>query len=514
MKLDGNTSLPKDSYPARLLRALYSAIIPGLGQLVAGVRQRGFVLLGISLVVPVATLVVLTQGVDAVLAYLVQPKILLALLGVNIGILILRSFAVLDAWMTAKSGAARAARPPAGRRLLAGTGLALVLVFMAAPHAAAGYYIMVSHDLLTSVFAGDGDGNATSSTLLTSTIPSSTIPPSSLTSVASGATVTSGTSTTRPTNPPTSQGTTTTSLDLGSNGRMTVLLIGTDAGYRRSGARADSINVASLDLATGDVALFGIPRNAAETDLGKKTAGALKMTTFNDIINALYEVASEHPEIAPNGGDPGAEAVRESASLILGIPIDYYVVVNMLGLADLVDAFGGVDINLRTPLHITYAPLARGEGKTSYTFHVGVNHMDGLEALAYARDRSDSDDYVRMGRQRCVLLGLLYQSSVSKLTLRFPKIAAAIKKNVKTNIPVDALPQLVRMRSKIKTNEMIAVGFSPPVYNISRSTQGTDVLDIPLIQKTVQTILESPDKWIAEHPAASKSGSDCYKVKK
>jgi hypothetical protein len=77
--------------------------------------------------------------------------------------------------------------------------------------------------------------------------------------------------------------------------------------------------------------------------LGPKTAKALKMSTFPDIVNALYGAALEHPEIATDGGDPGREAIQETAELILGIPIDYYVVVNMLGLADLVDAFGGVD---------------------------------------------------------------------------------------------------------------------------------------------------------------------------
>ena len=296
--------------------------------------------------------------------------------------------------------------------------------------------------------------------------------------------------------------------------RVTVLLIGTDAGYGRPGARADSINVATVDLKTGNVAMFGIPRNTAGVPLGEKTAAALKMTVFPEIINALYGAVSKHPEIAPKGGDPGAEAIRETASLILGIPIDYYAVVNMMGLVDVVNAFGGVDINLQQALHITYAPLEEGEQKTSYTFNVGINHMDGLEALAYARDRSDSSDYVRMGRQRCVLMALLYQNGVGSLMLKFPKIAAAIQKNVETNIPVSALPELVKMRSKVETNEMISVGFTPPDW-ISGYNAVSNVLDIPKIKAAVQTIITDPDSWIAAHPAATTAGSgDCYKVAK
>lgn len=273
------------------------------------------------------------------------------------------------------------------------------------------------------------------------------------------------------------------------------------------------MNVATLDMATGRVAMFGIPRNAKRAPLGPKTADALKITEFPDILNALYGAAQEHPEIAPDGGDPGAEAIQETAELILGMPIDYYVVVNMLGLVDLVDAFGGVDIKLPKTMHITYYPLAEGEGKTSYVFEAGVNHLNGLEALAFSRNRRDSNDYVRMGRQRCVLMGLLYQKSAATLTLRFPKIAAAIKKNVKTNIPLDALPDLIRIRKNINTDQMIALGFVPPDWVTDPDSTGHYRPDIPLIMGTVEAILLDPDRWLADHKKYSAAGSDdCYAV--
>ena len=98
------TSRPRDSYPARLLRALYSAIIPGVGQLVAGVRRRGFILLAIFLLVSAVGAVILTRGTDAILTWVVQPKVLLALLWVNIVIMLVRMYAVIDAWMTGEGG--------------------------------------------------------------------------------------------------------------------------------------------------------------------------------------------------------------------------------------------------------------------------------------------------------------------------------------------------------------------------------------------------------------------------
>ena len=505
------TTRRQDSYLARLVRALCSAVIPGVGQLVAGVKNRGLALLGVFIVVTLAGVVLLSRGTDAILSWAVQPKVLLGLFIVNLVIMLVRMIAVVDAWRTAKVGALKPTRPSrAGMAAVIG-GLGLILALTLAPHVAAGYYTLVSRDLLTSVFAG-GDGNASTSTTVGSTTGSSTGGPAvTSTHPSTGSSSTSEAPSTSGATATGDSTTTTVPVDLGGDRRITVLLIGLDQGYGRTGARADSINVVSLNTVTGRVAMFGIPRNVKRTPLGARTAEALQMPSFPDILNALYGAAEEHPEIATDGGDPGAEAIQETAELILGIPIDYYVVVNMLGLADLVDAFGGVDINLKTALHITYYPLAADEGKTSYVFDVGINHLNGLEALAFARDRRDSNDYVRMGRQRCVLMGLPYQKSVASLTLRFPKIAAAIKKNVKTNIPLDTLPDLIRMRGLAKTDQMIALGFTPPDWVIDQDTTGHYSPNILLITQAVEAILTDPDAWLAGHKAFAAAGSsDCY----
>jgi polyisoprenyl-teichoic acid--peptidoglycan teichoic acid transferase len=489
------TSRSRDSYPARLLRALYSAIVPGVGQLVAGVRRRGFILLTIFLVFTLAGIVVvLTQGFEGIVTWVVQPKVLLTLLWIDIIVMLVRMFAVIDAWMTAKRGTLKPVRPSGPGILLTGVGLVLILAFVIVPHAVAGYYTVVSHNLLTTVFA-DGSGKTTTTQKTSNT--------------------TGGTNTSN-----TGGGTSSTSttaaeaLDWGSDGRMTILLIGTDAGYGRTGARSDSMNVVSLDIKTGRVAMFGLPRNTGNTPLGPKTAKALGKTVFPDMLNGLYTAGLAHPEIAEDGGDPGAEAVMETAGLILGVKIDYYAVVDMMGLVDMVDALGGITVNLKSALHITYAPLNEGEAKKSYVFEVGPNKLDGLEALAYARDRSDSDDYVRMGRQRCVIMAMLYQNSVSKLTLRFPKIATALENNVKTNIPLDTLPDLIKLRSKVKTSNMITVGFVPPDWVSGYTDKRYNILDFPKVKAAVKTILNDPDKWIADHPVVSTGGSasDCWKT--
>jgi polyisoprenyl-teichoic acid--peptidoglycan teichoic acid transferase len=493
-------SRPRDSYPARLLRALYSAIIPGVGQLVAGVRRRGFILLGIFLVLSLVGIIILTRGIDTIASWVVQPKVLMALLWVNLAVTLVRLFAVIDAWLTAKAGTLKPVRPSGPGMLLTGVGLVLILIFTVAPHAVAGYYTLVSHRLITTVF---DDGNGSKPTTTTTRTASSSGGSTGSTSGSGTTTQTSVTSTTA------------APVDWGSDGRLTVLLIGSDAGYGRTGARTDSMNVLTIDTKSGNVAMFGLPRNTGDTPLGKKTSAALGMKTYPDLLNSLYAAASAHPEIAPDGGDPGAVALMETASLIVGIPIDYYAMVDMMGLVDMVNALGGIDVNLKTALHITYAPLNPGESKKSYTFNVGVNHLDGLEALAYARDRSDSDDYVRMGRQRCVLMAMLYQNSVTKLTLKFPKIAAALEKSVTTDLPLSTLSELIKLRSKVKTNEMITLGFTPPDWISGYNAKHTNVLDFPKVRAAVKSILADPQAWVAAHPATTSGGaSDCWKITK
>jgi LCP family protein required for cell wall assembly len=473
VKRTDSISRNRDSYPARLLRALCSAIIPGLGQLAAGVRRRGLVLLGIFLVVSLVGIVIVLRGTGVILGYVVQPKVLLALFFVDVGIMLVRLFAVIDAWLTAKVGALKAVRPSARKMGLTGVGLVLILLLTIAPHAVAGYYTLVSRNLLTSVFVGNHAGS------------SSTTQPSTAAVGSVG----------------------TASLHLDSTQRLTILLIGTDAGYARTGARADSINVATVDLKTGNVAVFGIPRNTAEVPLGKKTAAALKRATYPGIINSLYTVASQYPKIAPNGGDPGAEAIRETASLMLGIPIDYYAVVNLLGLVDMVNAVGGIDINVGTRLHIWTPGLAPGDPEHSYYLSPGIHHFNGVQALDYARSRIDADDYARMRRQRCTLMALLYQNGLAKLTLSFPKIASALEKSVRTSIPIDALPQLINLRGRLKTTQMISLGLGPPDYVGGLNAAGYNIPNIPAIRNAVQAIIADPAKWIADHAQSATTGS-------
>ena len=271
--------------------------------------------------------------------------------------------------------------------------------------------------------------------------------------------------------------------------------------------------VATFDLRGGYVGLFGIPRNTGSLPLGESTARAMGRKTYPDMISNLYESAWNYPEIAPEGRDPGAVAVRETASKLLGIPIQYYAVVDMAGLVGLIDAFGRITINLKERFIVRLSPPSEGEPWRVYDILPGKRHLDGHEALAFARSRTGTSDYDRMRRQRCVLKALLYQNGTAELALKFPAVVKAIRDNLGTDIPIERLPELIKVRAKLKTDEMLTVGFTPPDYITGRNELGYNILDLELVQATVRQFIEYPEQVLeAQGAETGMDNAECWKV--
>jgi len=553
------------TYSRRLLFALLSALVPGAGQIAAGARRRGLIMLAVVAVLLICGVVLALQGVDLVLSYVVRPRVLLALLGFNVLLLAFRLFAVIDAYRIGGAGGPGAggsdahhagsvgthwaigagahrageadsgdptsaplpeemvpASPPRGtlgtaprreapaasppRVGIAVAALTLLLVLTAGPHGIAGYYTYLSHDLLTSVFVRESDTEPSSvpgEPLTTAPVPSSTsTAPTAVTTATGAATTTTSATDAAP------------ALESGEDRRLTILLIGTDAGYGRKGARADSIMVGTVDLQTGFVALFGIPRNTGDLPLRGQAAKALGTKTYAGMISDLYQNAWDHPELAPEGGNPGAEVLRQTVSTLLGIPVDYYTVIDMGGFVDLVDAFGGITLNVKDRIHVRLSPPRKGEPWREYDIQPGKRHLNGHEALAFARSRTGTNDYDRMRRQRCVLKALMYQNGAAELALKFSSVVKVIRDHVGTDIPVERLPDLVKVRRRLKTDRMLTVGFTPPDYLAGRNELGYNILDRALVQSTVREIIERPEQALERlGPDTNVDTSECWNVK-
>jgi LCP family protein required for cell wall assembly len=270
-------------------------------------------------------------------------------------------------------------------------------------------------------------------------------------------------------------------------GRVTVLLLGGDAGPGRHGRRTDTMMVASFELATGKVTLFGLPRNLVQVPLpdGPAADHFAACRCFPRLLNELYAFAEdERPDLFPHSKRPGIAAVAGAAEELLGLPIDHYALVDLLGFVDVVDALGGVTVNNLKPLRIEIDRLGREGGQPAFNIQPGRKHLNGFTALAYSRSRETTSDYDRMQRQRCVIGSLARQTEPAEILAAFPRLVKVLKRSVATDIPANRLPALIEAAGD-KPIKVTTVGFTPPTYNSGWSA-GYPIPDVQKIQSAVR----------------------------
>lgn len=246
--------------------------------------------------------------------------------------------------------------------------------------------------------------------------------------------------------------------------RFNILLLGGDSGKDRTGTRPDSINLVSVDVTTGKAVMFGFARNTENIvfEPGSTMAGLMPQGwTCGDecLLNALYTWGVDHrKEFPPGTDDPGVLATTEAVEALSGLDVHYYVLVDLKGFQSLVDAVGGLTLNVkrRTPIGGIGSPI------NGY-IEPGVQHLDGFHALWYARSRVGSEDYERMARQRCVLNAMAQQLNPRTVLTKLPAIAAATGRVLKTDIPEQDLGALAELALRARSQPIKSVNFVPPL---------------------------------------------------
>ena len=194
------------------------------------------------------------------------------------------------------------------------------------------------------------------------------------------------------------------------------------------------------------------------------------------------------------GGDQGAAALKQAVSNLLAIRVDYYALVNLLGFADLVDALGGVEIVAKERLRDEVTRPAWGEPKPKIDVRPGERRrFYGREALAYVRSRKDSSDYTRMARQRCFLSAMADQLDPVSAIRNFGSLAKTIETNVRTDIPLNRLPSLVRLVSSVDSSETLTVTFGFDYFFGRQPAGNYPVPKLGRIQTTVRQAIPTPE---------------------
>lgn len=205
------------------------------------------------------------------------------------------------------------------------------------------------------------------------------------------------------------------SIDL-TKDHFSVLLAGVDGGALLEEGRTDSLMVATFNKESRQVTLVSIPRDAYVDIV--TTDGE-----FKDKINHAYSYG-------------GIDTTIATVENLFDIPIDYYATINFDGIEDLVDAVGGVEVDVLIPIS--------GRATGNVELEPGVQTLNGQEALAYARMRKDDPegDVGRAKRQQQVLEAIINEATTINSFAKLNRIMNAVGNNIRTNMTLAEASQL------------------------------------------------------------------------
>jgi TM2 domain-containing membrane protein YozV len=354
------------SAPSPGLAALLSFIFPGLGQIYAGEVRRGL-LWSIPMVLFIVAVVwVLSGGMVALLRLIATDQSRTALLVLNVAFFAYHLAAMFDAYSLAKrERLLMGATGPTGAPVALAMLVVLVLLFHGVPQAVG----IWGSNALQSLLPGRTDVIPSFSIdPIPTATPGNATPTATPTQTGNGSPTPSGnggspTPTERPRDCPT--------LDPGwamaQDGRVNLLLVGSDSrddeGTGSNSLRTDTMILLSIETASCKAAMFGFPRNMVNAPLPSESAGAYPGGRFPELLNALWRRAAENPDAFP--GSEGVSAVDCARSFecirawraltgtvqqMAGVQVDGVIAVNLHGFVALVDAVGGVWLDIQTPV--------------------------------------------------------------------------------------------------------------------------------------------------------------------
>jgi LCP family protein required for cell wall assembly len=229
--------------------------------------------------------------------------------------------------------------------------------------------------------------------------------------------------------------------------RFTVLVVGEDVSAARRargyiGDNTDAIMVVSVSPRQRGVAMVSMPRDTVNIPLPN---GQLWTGKVNGIANSY-----------------GVDVLRQAIADLLNIKIKYYVKVNMDDFVDLVDAVGGISINVKTYVY---------EPRWGLNFAPGRVHLDGITALHFARARHFDSDYARAARQQQVIHALALKYTNRKTHVHVLRLLRTLA-SLDTNLPMTELPTLVDLARRAARTDYVTQVLMPPQFALAWGDQG------------------------------------------
>jgi LCP family protein required for cell wall assembly len=283
----------------------------------------------------------------------------------------------------------------------------------------------------------------------------------------------------------------------GSTERLNVLIVGMDVKPGRTAVLTDTLMVVSLDPVGKTVTMLSIPRDTVNVPLANGD-------TYGPKLNSLYGYAERHPDEFPEGG---FETLEGAVATLLGIDIHYRVEAEMAGLIRVVDAVGGIDVvvdhDIRDPRYDGWGLPERG-----WSIEAGRHHLDGVNALAYARVRyaTGESDFTRAQRQQEVPVAIRDAAMRGEnLLFRLPALLDAVGDTVRTNLPSSRLPALAAVAGEIGPKQIARVVIRAPLVRPGSNRYGSvQIPDIAAIRQVAAAAFGEPgvppQPWPTQKP--------------
>ncbi|WP_166974200.1 LCP family glycopolymer transferase [Brevibacterium atlanticum] len=249
---------------------------------------------------------------------------------------------------------------------------------------------------------------------------------------------------------------------------INVFLMGRDNGDDREGTRPDTMLVASIDTKTGNAALISVPRNLAfpifpeGSELEKQWPDGFRPSgnSSEDLINAVWQWGDQNKDSIgdTHGLEPGMWTTMQAVEGSLGLNLDYWASVDMAGFEDVVDAIGGVKIDVERPIPMGGGKSMSGVANEIYGWvDPGQQTLKGKDALWYVRSREGSDNYDRMCRQQRMLKTTLEQVDPQEIASAYPKLANSATRNIATSIPQNEIPAFIELALMMQKGDVTSV---------------------------------------------------------
>lgn len=262
--------------------------------------------------------------------------------------------------------------------------------------------------------------------------------------------------------------------------RVNILLMGTDQRPTDpTPGRTDTLIIVSVDPASKSVAMLSIPR-----DLWVP----IPTTNTEDRINTAYFYGElqKYP-----GGGPAL--ARRTIQYNFGVPINYYILINFVGFRKVVDALGGIDIDVPKAID---DPAYPDDTYGYRPLHIakGMQHMNGDLALAYARTRHADSDFYRMRRQQDVLMAVKDKALQLDTLTKIPALWAAREGLVRTDLKLEDVIGLAQLARSLKSDNIHSAVIDETMATGITTPQGAQVLwpDREKIHQVITKLFQAP----------------------